>query len=311
MVYNFIVFIILKGVKMGKRIIKFIIAFVVALILGAIAGLILAVVRIAAPEYYDLTKFIMNTIFWIIMAIAFIVIFIIIGVSTIKEFNFMKLVNNELMYNGLTETIYNEASKRKERYKKNKTSVGYVGSVNMMINFLAMQDKFKEAEEMLEEFDLIELKDKMRIESGNPNRSNATTYFGLLDTAMCLYIELNNKEKVEYIYSIFNPLYNLYIAKFDYLTDVLYEAKVKYLIFNEEFNEANSILDILKSNQPFLYYAFLLDVHRKKKETNKDLIEETYNNAITEAEKLASKGFFKQSLAKKKEDIYKELAKEG
>ncbi len=311
MVYNFIVFIFYKGVKMGKRIIKFIIAFVVAIILGAIAGLILAVVRIAAPEYYDLTKFIMNTIFWIIMALAFIVIFIIIGVSTIKEFNFMKLVNNELMYNGLTETIYNEASKRKERYKKNKTSVGYVGSVNMMINFLAMQDKFKEAEEMLEEFDLIELKDKMRIESGNPNRSNSVTYFGLLDTAMCLYIELNNKEKVEYIYSIFNPLYNLYIAKFDYLTDVLYEAKVKYLIFNEEFNEANSILDILKSNRPFLYYAFLLDVHKKKKETNKDLIEETYNNAITEAEKLASKGFFKQSLAKKKEDIYKELAKEG
>jgi ribosomal protein S20 len=55
----------------------------------------------------------------------------------------------------------------------------------------------------------------------------------------------------------------------------------------------------------------MLDVYKKKKETDKDLIEETYNNAVTEAEKLASKGFFKQSLAKKKEDIYKELAKEG
>ena len=311
MVYNFIGYLFIKGVEMGKRTIKFIITLIVALIIGSAYGFVMGLLKIVFPEYCDLIETVNKIIFWAVMSIIFIVIFIIIGVSTIKEFNFMKLVNNELMYNGLTETIYNAASKRKERYKKNKTSVGYVGSVNMMINYLAMQDKLKEAEEMLEEFDLIELKDKMKIESGNPNRSNATTYFGLLDSAMCLYIELNNKEKVEYIYSIFNPLYNLYIAKFDYLTDVLYEAKVKYLIFNEEFNEANSILDILKSSQPFLYYAFMLDVHKKQKVTDKELIEETYNNAITEAEKLASKGFFKQSLAKKKEDIYKELAKEG
>ena len=310
MVYNFIVFIIFKGVKMGKRIIKFIIAFVVALILGAIAGLILAVVRIAAPEYYDLTKFIMNTIFWIIMAIAFIVIFIIIGVSTIKEFNFMKLVNNELMYNGLTETIYNEASKRKERYKKNKTSVGYVGSVNMMINYLAIEERYDEAEELLGEFDFIELKDMMKIESNNPMRANMVTYFGLLDTAITFYVEKNNAEKVEELYSIFNPLFNLSIAKYDYLTNVLYETKLKYLLFKKEFNEADSILDILKSNEPFLYHAFLLDKYKFANVTDKELIEKTYNDALIEAEKSTSKGFYKQAIKKKRDELFKDLVEE-
>ena len=247
---------------MGKNVIKLIISLAIGVFCGLCCGIILFAVKIFVPQYYDLTWTIMRIIFWILVCMVFIVAIIIIGISTIKEFNFMKLFNNEIMYNGLSETVYNAASKRKNTYKKNKASVGYVGSVNMMINYLAMGDKYDEAEELLEEFDFIELKDKMKIESNNPMRSNMATYFGLLDTAISFYVEEENAEKVEELYSIFSPLFNLCIAKYDYLTNVLYETKVKYLLFKKEFNEADSILDILKSNEPFLYHAFLLDKYK-------------------------------------------------
>ena len=182
---------------MGKNIVKLIVSLAIGAFVGLCCGIILAIVKIAVPQYYDLTWNIMRIIFWSLICIVFVVAFIIIGVSTIKEFNFMKLFNNELMYNGLTETVYNAASKRKNTYKKNKASVGYVGSVNMMINYLAIEERYDEAEELLEEFDFIELKDKMKIESNNPMRSNMATYFGLLDTAISFYVEKENEEKVE------------------------------------------------------------------------------------------------------------------
>lgn len=295
---------------MGKNVIKLIISLAIGVFCGLCCGIILFAVKIFVPQYYDLTWTIMRIIFWILVCMVFIVAIIIIGISTIKEFNFMKLFNNEIMYNGLSETVYNAASKRKNTYKKNKASVGYVGSVNMMINYLAMGDKYDEAEELLEEFDFIELKDKMKIESNNPMRSNMATYFGLLDTAISFYVEEENAEKVEELYSIFSPLFNLCIAKYDYLTNVLYETKVKYLLFKKEFNEADSILDILKSNEPFLYHAFLLDKYKFANVTDKELIEKTYNDALTEAEKSASKGFYKQAVKKKRDELLKDLVEE-
>lgn len=295
---------------MGKNIVKLIVSLFVGAFVGLCCGIVLFFVKMVFPQYYDLTWNIMRIIFWCLICIVFVVAFIIIGVSTIKEFNFMKLFNNELMYNGLTETVYNAASKRKNTYKKNKASVGYVGSVNMMINYLAIEERYDEAEELLEEFDFIELKDKMKIESNNPMRSNMVTYFGLLDTAISFYVEKENEKKVEELYSIFNPLFNLCIAKYDYLTDVLYETKLKYHLFKKEFSEADSILDILKSNQPFLYYAFLLDKYKASHETDKELIEKTYNDALAEAEKSTSKGFYKQALNKKKDEIFKDLVEE-
>ena len=295
---------------MGKNVIKLIISLAIGAFCGLCCGIILFTVKIFVPQYYDLTWTIMRIIFWVLVCLVFIVVFIIIGISTIKEFNFMKLFNNEIMYNGLTETVYNAADKRKNSYKKNKASVGYVGSVNMMINYLAMEDKYDEAEELLDEFDFIELKDKMKIESNNPMRSNMATYFGLLDTAISFYVEEENAEKVEELYSIFSPLFNLCIAKYDYLTNVLYETKLKYLLFKKEFNEADSILDILKSNEPFLYHAFLLDKYKFANVTDKELIEKTYNDALTEAEKSASKGFYKQAVKKKRDELLKDLVEE-
>ena len=295
---------------MGKNIVKLIVSLAVGAFVGLCCGIVLFFVKMVFPQYYDLTWNIMRIIFWCLICIVFVIAFIIIGVSTIKEFNFMKLFNNELMYNGLTETVYNAASKRKNTYKKNKASVGYVGSVNMMINYLAIEERYDEAEELLEEFDFIELKDKMKIESNNPMRSNMVTYFGLLDTAISFYVEKENEEKVEELYSIFNPLFNLCIAKYDYLTDVLYETKLKYHLFKKEFSEADSILDILKSNQPFLYYAFLLDKYKASPVTDKELIEKTYNDALAEAEKSTAKGFYKQALKKKKDEIFKDLVEE-
>lgn len=295
---------------MGKNIVKLIVSLAIGAFCGLCCGIILTVVKIAVPQYYDLTWNIMRIIFWSLICIVFVVSFIIIGVSTIKEFNFMKLFNNELMYNGLTETVYNAASKRKNTYKKNKASVGYVGSVNMMINYLAMEERYDEAEELLNDFDFIELKDKMKIESNNPMRANMVTYFGLLDTAISFYVEKNNAEKVEEIYSIFSPLFNLCIAKYDYLTNVLYETKLKYLLFKKEFNEADSILDILKSNEPFLYHAFLLDKYKFANVTDKELIEKTYNDALIKAEKSTSKGFYKQAVKKKRDELLKDLVEE-
>ena len=295
---------------MGKNVIKLIISLAIGAFCGLCCGIILFTVKIFVPQYYDLTWTIMRIIFWILVCLVFIVVFIIIGISTIKEFNFMKLFNNEILYNGLTETVYNAAAKRKNSYNKNKASVGYVGSVNMMINYLAMEDKYDEAEELLDEFDFIELKDKMKIESNNPMRSNMATYFGLLDTAISFYVEEENAEKVEELYSIFSPLFNLCIAKYDYLTNVLYETKVKYLLFKKEFNEADSILDIIKSNEPFLYHAFLLDKYKFANVTDKELIEKTYNDALTEAEKSASKGFYKQAVKKKRDELLKDLVEE-
>ncbi|MBO4702825.1 MAG: hypothetical protein J5625_09235 [Lachnospiraceae bacterium] len=295
---------------MAKNIVKLIVSLAIGVICGILCGFILAFVKIVAPQYYDLTWSIMKILLWVFIGIVFVVVFIYVGISTIKEFNFMKLFNNELMYNGLTETVYNAASKRKNTYKKNKASVGYVGSVNMMINYLAIEERFDEAEELLNEFDFIELKDKMKIESNNPMRANMVTYFGLLDTAISLYVEKGNAEKVEELYSIFNPLFNLSIAKYEYLTNVLYETKLKYLLFKKEFNEADSILDILKSNEPFLYHAFLLDKYKFANVKDKELIEKTYNDALIEAEKSTSKGFYKQAINKKRDELFKDLVEE-
>ena len=295
---------------MGKYLVKLVISLAIGAFCGILCGFILALVKIAAPQYYDLTWSIMKILLWVFIGIVFVVVFIYVGISTIKEFNFMKLFNNELMYNGLTETVYNATAKRKDNYKKNKASVGYVGSVNMMINYLSMEERYDEAEALLNEFDFTELKDKLKIESNNPMRSNMVTYFGLLDTAINFYVEKNNEEKVEKLYSIFSPLFNLCIAKYDYLTNVLYETKLKYLLFKKEFNEADSILDILKSNEPFLYHAFLLDKYKFANVTDKELIEKTYNDALIEAEKSTSKGFYKQAVKKKRDELLKDLVEE-
>ena len=298
---------------MGKYIIKLVIALAAGAFLGIISGLIIGFVKIFAPEYYDSTVLFFKILLWGAVCIVIFVTIILIAISTIKEFNFMKLVNNELMYNGLTKTIYDAAEKRRNTKlnRKNKTGVAYVGSTNLMINYLAYEEKYDEAINLLEEFDFNELKEKLKVESNNPQRSNMVTFFGLMDSAFALYTELKNTEKVDELYAIFYPLYNLCIAKYNYLTNVLYETKFKYHIFKEEYNEAESILDILKSNEPILYNAFMLDMFKAKNVKDKELILKTYNDGKAAAEKSVNKAFFVQAMDKKKDEILKELSEEG
>ena len=50
------------------------------------------------------------------------------------------------------------------------------------------------------------------------------------------------------------------------MTNILYEANFKYQLYKENFEEAKSILYILKNTEPFFYYTFKLEYIRAAKE---------------------------------------------
>ncbi len=298
-------FIIITGEKAlsGKNLIRNIIT-IFAMILTALLYLIfILVIRILfTTPTADSIIHKANIGVISIFSLAIVICFIIMAVVTMKEFNYMKLYANELTYNGLSEALRNATLKRKDRFK-NKFSVGYVGSVNILANFLSYEYKYDEAIEMLEEFDLVELKDKMGLEKARPMKDNIVTYFGLLDNLMSLYCQKGDTEKADMLYELFNPLYNAYIHKYDYLTDVLYEAKIKYCILKGNISEADSLLDILKTSSPVLYAYLTMEKFEKtgyEEDALNSILEEANNNLEN---RVQFKKYYSDLLERKKKEL--------
>ena len=295
----------------GKSAVKLIISTVVGLVLGLIIGIIYIILKILFPNNLGIITDIYKYTAIGLICIAIVVVFIIMFIATIQEFNFMKLYNNELTYNGLSEEIYRAASKRKRRYKNNKYSVGYIESANIIANYFASIEKYDEAIGHIEEFDFNELKKKLKIDSNNPSRTNLVTFFSLADSAISLYAEIDYKEKADEVYSVIQPLYNKYVSKYDFLTNILYEANFKYQLYKENFEEAKSILYILKNTEPFFYYAFKLEYIRAAKEFDEEKIESTLKKAYENAETQVYKKFSIQSVDLAKKHLYEAMNKEA
>ena len=128
---------------------------------------------------------------------------------------------------------------------------------------------------------------------------------------MSLYEEVNDEEKADRLFELFNPLYDSFIMKYDYLNNVLFETKFRYLILKGRFDEANSILDTLKLNEPFFASSLRLNLMIRKKDFEKSEIEKEIKNAYELAEKMPNmKAYYKQSLDYRKKHL-DELLKEA
>lgn len=292
-----------------KKIIKLIISIALGLFLGLTYSVYSFIVSFFFPGNENLKK-IPGYILMVLLAIGALICFAIFFISFFKELNYMKLYNNELAYIGFSEELYQATLKRKKRFEKDKFGVGYIGSITMISNYLALHDKYEEAANLLEEIDVDELKKKFKIDSANPSNDKLVTFLSLLDSLICIYSELDYKEKEEKIAAIFNPYYNTFIHKHEILTNILYETKLRDLLYKGEFNEALSILDILKSSDECFYKILYLDYLYYKNETDLDLIENAVNDALNGCENARTKAYFKQIIEDRKKLIYKKLKSE-
>ena len=294
----------------AKSIIKLVIAIVFGLFVGLVYGVYTIIVALFFPQYEEMLRKIPGYILIALLSIGAVICFVIFFVSFFRELNYIKLYNNELAYKGFTEELYEATLKRKKRFEKNKYSVGYIGSINMIAGYLGMQEKYDEEMAILEEINIDELKKKFKIDSANPSKDNLITFMGFLDTLICVYSETGNREKEENTFEIFNPYYNAFIHKYDYLTNILYEAKLRDLLFHGNFNEALSILDILKGSDKSLYNLSNLDYLYYIKETDIEKIENAYNASVESNENTRLKAYFNQMADLRKNQIYKKLKAE-
>ena len=291
----------------AKSIIKLVIAIVFGLFVGLVYGVYTIIVALFFPQYEEMLRKIPGYILIALLSIGAVICFVIFFVSFFRELNYIKLYNNELAYKGFTEELYEATLKRKKRFEKNKYSVGYIGSINMIAGYLGMSEKYDEERAILEEINIEELKKKFKIDSANPSKDNLITFMGFLDTLICVYSETGNREKEENTFEIFNPYYNAFIHKYDYLTNILYEAKLRDLLFHGNFNEALSILDILKGSDKSLYNLSNLDYFYYIKETDTEKIENAYNASVESNENTRLKAYFNQMADLRKNQIYRKL----
>lgn len=292
-----------------KKIIKLIISIALGLVLGLTYSVYSFIVSFFFPGNENLRK-IPGYILMVLLAIGALICFIIFFISFFKELNYMKLYNNELAYIGFSEELYQATLKRKKRFEKDKLGVGYIGSITMISNYYALHDKYEEAANLLEEIDVDELRKKFKIDSANPSNDKLATFLSLLDSLICIYSELDYKEKEDKIAAIFNPYYNAFIHKHEILTNILYEAKLRDLLYKGEFNEALSILDILKGSDECFYKILYLDYLYYNNETDLNLIENAINDALNGCENARTKAYFKQIIEDRKKLIYKKLKSE-
>ena len=293
----------------AKKIIKLVISIALGLVLGLTYSVYSFIVSFFFPGNENLRK-IPGYILMVLLAIGALICFIIFFISFFKELNYMKLYNNELAYIGFSEELYLATLKRKKRFEKDKLGVGYIGSITMISNYYALHDKYEEAANLLEEIDVDELKKKFKMDSANRSNDKLVTFLSLLDSLICIYSELDYKEKEEKIAAIFNPYYNAFIHKHENLTNILYEAKLRDLLYKGEFNEALSILDILKGSDECFYKILYLDYLYYKNETDLNLIENAINDALNGCENARTKAYFKQIIEDRKKLIYKKLKSE-
>ena len=292
-----------------KKIIKLIISIALGLVLGLTYSVYSFIVSFFFPGNENLKK-IPGYILMVLLAIGALICFVIFFISFFKELNYMKLYNNELAYIGFSEELYQATLKRKKRFEKDKLGVGYIGSITMISNYYALHDKYEEAANLLEEIDVDELKKTFKIDSANPSNDKLVTFLSLLDSLICIYSELDYKEKEDKIAAIFNPYYNAFIHKHEILTNILYETKLRDLLYKGEFNEALSILDILKGSDECFYKILYLDYLYYKNETDLNLIENAINDALNGCENARTKAYFKQIIEDRKKLIYKKLKSE-
>lgn len=293
----------------AKKIIKLVISIALGLFLGLSYSVYSFIVSFFFPGNENLRK-IPGYILMVLLAIGALICFIIFFISFFKELNYMKLYNNELAYIGFSEELYQATLKRKKRFEKDKLGVGYIGSITMISNYYALHDKYEEAANLLEEIDVDVLKKKFKMDSANPSNDKLVTFLSLLDSLICIYSELDYKEKEAKIAAIFNPYYNAFIHKHENLTNILYEAKLRDLLYKGEFNEALSILDILKGSDECFYKILYLDYLYYKNETDLNLIENAINDALNGCENARTKAYFKQIIEDRKKLIYKKLKSE-
>lgn len=294
----------------SKSVIKFIIAIAAGLFIGLLYSVYTFIVAIFFPQYEESLRKIPGYILIALLSIGAVICFVIFFVSFFRELNYIKLYNNELAYKGFTEELYQATLKRKKRFEKSKFSVGYIGSLNMIAGYLSLQEKNDEIIALLEEIDIDELKKKFRIDSANPPKDNLITFLGLLDSLICVYSETGEKEKEEKTAQIFNTYYNAFIHKYDYLTNILYEGKLRDLLYKGNYDEALSILDIVKGSDEAFYNLFYLDYLYYSKEKDTEKIENAYKASIESNENTRLKGYYNQAAESKKKMILSNIKAE-
>ena len=296
---------------MNKSSIKFIISIVISGLLGFLYFFVTSFIRILFPEFGKRLTEISLIVFKSVLVVGIVLCLILLIYITIREFKYMKLFSNELKYNGLTEVIYKEALKRRDQYRKDKSGSGYIGAQICILNYLSFNKRYEEALEIVKEFDFKELKKAMKIEYPNAPKDKIVNYFSLLDVSYATLNECGKVDEADELYKIFETLFNLFIAKYDYLTDILNEIKFNHGIYTKNFEESQSILDILKTSDS-VYYPLLKRIYMEKtKETDLNLIEESINAAYERIKNHPTEGFFKQFIEIAKKDIYDGLNKEA
>ena len=278
-----------------RNVITIVSCLIIVIVVPILYFLCSFLIAILFPSKFEQISHFFDIVLYCVIGVSVVVCFLIFALSVLKEFNFIKLYQNELKYNGLSDELYEAALVRKKRYSKDKSSVGYVGSCSIISNYFAYHNREKEALMQIEEFDLEVLEKEMGISKGISSKDKLSTYFALIDQFMCLYTYTNDTENVDKLNDFFEPLYNAYIQKYDYLTDILYETRINYLLYKERYAEADSILDILKNSSPGVYYYLKLESMRVKREFDEDIINQIRDEAYEHCEKLAFRKYYRDT----------------
>ena len=292
-----------------KKVLPLIIGAAIGVFVGIICGFILSLVDYFAPHYSILAHAIFNISMIVIFIIGFILIFcFIIG----RELLFQLRLNKELTEHGYSPKLVEIFKKRKKKYEKNKYNMTYMQSVVFLANERLLYDDYESACKYLEEINLQEFYDKLRIGTGKAKLMDAYYFYVLIDLWIGYYYETN--KPVEYADEIYNKFFKnsigLYIDKNKLISCVNDEIIINYLFIKNDINKCESIIESLPNkfseNKAYelIFYRGLIVCDLKKNQLTIDSL----NKYISEGRKLVDNSKLKVQFNQNYDQLYKKYS---
>lgn len=259
-----------------------------------------------APQYYDLARTIFNIL---LVAIFVIVLIAIIAFIISGELLFQIRFTKDVTEHGYSPKLIEMIQKRKKKYENNKYNMNYMQAVVFLANERLLNYDYDSAYKYLEEIDLQEFYDKLKIGTGKAQMMNAYYFYGLIDLWIGYYYENNNP--VDNADDLLNRYYKdsigLYIDKNKIIAGVNDEINVYYSLLKNDINNCENILSSLpgkfsenKVNE-LLYYKGMIECSLKKKQLTMEFL----SKYVSEGKKLADNSKLKVQFYQFYDQYYK------
>ena len=188
-----------------------------------------------------------TNVYFTLIGITILVCFFALVVIVVQVMKFNKFVAEELRYKGVSDEVLKAYEKREEKYRSKPYSINYIDCVNKLSSFYAFNEEYDKAVSILRNLDIENLYESLNLDKKIPIKTNLSLYASYLDAYMSVGFSKKDMEMIDYIYPHFKSFHDKFINKEPFLNLLLYEAKLHYHFAKEEFEAADSVLDILKN----------------------------------------------------------------